>query len=124
MKLSVEKFGTTGAIVAALACPICFPKLAIAGAAIGLGVFAPYERYIALGVQALFVLAFVGQLLAYRAHRNKWLLILAGATTAAMFFGYYVVPSSILLQISLAGLVAASLWQALEMRRCAKCAPA
>ena len=37
-----------------------------------------------------------------------------------MFIAYYVIPSSILLQISLLGLVAASIWQAVEARRCAK----
>ena len=118
----VEKFGTVGAVVAALACPICFPKLALVGAALGLGIFAPYERYIALGVQALYVIALVGQGLAYRSHRNKWLLSLAVGNTALMFIAYYVIPSSILLQISLLGLVAASIWQVVEARRCAKCA--
>src|SRR5687767_3223252 len=121
-RISLEKLGSAGAVVAALACPICFPKLALIGAALGLGMFAPYERYIALGVQALFVLALVGQLLAYRAHRNKWLVSLAVASVVTMFAAYYVVPSSTLLQISLAGLVAASIWQAIEMKRCAKCA--
>jgi mercuric ion transport protein len=120
----LERFGTGGAALAALACPICFPKLALIGAALGLGIFAPYERYIAMGVQALFVLAFVGQLLGYRAHRNKWLVALAAVTTATMFSAYYLVPSSLLLQLSLAGLIAASIWQAVEMKRCAKCEPA
>jgi mercuric ion transport protein len=118
-----QKFGTAGAFLAALACPICFPKLALIGAALGLGIFAPYERYIALAVQAFFVLALCGQVLAYRSHRNKWLLGLAIFTTALMFLAYYVTPSSILLQIALVGLVAGSVWQVLEARRCAKCAP-
>ena len=96
----VEKFGTVGAAVAALACPICFPKLAVIGAALGLGIFAPYERYIALAVQALFVVALVGQGLAYRSHRNKWLVSLAIVTTALMFVAYYVIPSSILLIVA------------------------
>jgi mercuric ion transport protein len=116
-----ERFGTTGAVVAALACPICFPKLAIVGAALGFGVFAPYERYIALGVQALFVLAFIGQVLSYRAHRNKWLLSFSGLVTSLLFVGYYVVPSSILLQASLVGLVIGSVWQMVAVRRCAAC---
>jgi mercuric ion transport protein len=124
MKTSLEKLGTTGAVIAALACPICFPKLALVGAALGLGVFAPYEPYIALALQVLFVVALVGQILSYRSHRNAWLLSLAIATTAAMFTAYYVVPSTILLQLALFALVAASVWQVVELRRCAKCAPA
>jgi mercuric ion transport protein len=123
-RASLEKVGTTGAVIAALACPICFPKLALIGAALGLGIFAPYEGYIALGVQVLFVLALIGQLLGYRTHRNKWLVALAIATTATMFAAYYIVPSSILLEISLASLVGTSIWQAVEMKRCARCATA
>jgi mercuric ion transport protein len=116
-----EKFGTVGAVAAAAACPICFPKLALVGAAIGFGIFAPFEGYIAVGVQALFVLAFVGQVLAFPRHRNRWLLALSAATTALLFAAYYLFPSSTLLQASLAGLVAASIWLVVESRRCAKC---
>lgn len=118
----LDRFGTVGAVVAAAACPICFPKVALIGAAVGLGAFAPFESYVALGVQALFVLAFIGQMFAFRRHRNRWLLAFSGITTAILFIGYYAVPSSILLQISLAGLVIASIWLAVEVRRCAKCA--
>ncbi len=117
----LDRFGTTGAVIAAAACPICFPKLALIGAVVGLGVFAPFERYVAIGVQALFVLAFIGQILAFRRHRNRWVLALSAVTTVLLFVGYYVAPSSILLQISLAGLVVASIWLAVELRRCAKC---
>jgi mercuric ion transport protein len=120
----LEKSGTTGAVIAALACPICFPKLAVIGAALGLGVFAPYERYIALAVQALFVLAFAGQVAAYRVHRSRWLLAFAAATTATLFVGYYIVSSSALLQASLAGLLVSSIWHIVEMKRCSKRASA
>ncbi|MDQ3187277.1 MAG: MerC family mercury resistance protein, partial [Pseudomonadota bacterium] len=116
----LDRFGTAGAVVAAAACPICFPKLALVGAAVGLGAFAPFEIYVAIGVQILFVLAFIGQLLAVRRHRNRWLLAFSAVTTLLLFVGYYVIPSSILLQISLAGLVVASIWLAVELRRCAK----
>jgi hypothetical protein len=66
----------------------------------------------------------MGQVLAYRSHRNKWLVSFAAPVTTLMFIAYYVIPSSILLQIALLGLVAASIWQVIEARRCAKCAPA
>lgn len=117
----LEKLGTVGAVIAALACPICFPKLALIGLAIGFGSLQPFEPYIAIAVQLLFVAAFVGQALAYRRHRNRWLLAFAGLTTVALFMGYYVFPSAILLQVALAGLAVASVWLAVEMRRCAKC---
>lgn len=124
-RVPVEKIGTAGALLAALACPICFPKWAIIGLALGLGVFAPYERYVALAVQALFVVAFIGQYLAFRRHRRRALVVFSLATTVLLFAGYYLIPSALLLQISLAGLAAASVWLFLEMRRCARCpAPA
>jgi mercuric ion transport protein len=120
----LEKLGTSGAVLAALACPICFPKLALVGAALGLGVLAPYEGYVALAVQALFVVAFAGQWLAFRRHGNRWLLLLSAAATLLLFVGFYVFPSAVLLQIALAGLAAASVWLVVELRRCAKCAVA
>ena len=120
-RLSLEKLGTSGAVLAALACPICFPKLALIGAAIGLGVLAPFEGYVVVAVQALFVLAFIGQWLAYRRHRNRALLSLSGMVTVFVFVGYYVFPSAILLQVALAGLAAASAWLVFALRRCAKC---
>lgn len=123
MKWFTEKFGTSGAVIAALACPICFPKLALIGAAVGLGAFAPYERYVAIGVQVLFVLASIGHVFAYRTHGNKGLIALAVVTTLTLFVGYYVIPSSILLQVALGGLVVASIWHVVAMKRCATCAP-
>jgi mercuric ion transport protein len=123
MKTLVEKFGSLGAVVAALACPICFPKLALIGAALGLGAFSPFERYTAFIVRGLFVLAFIGQALAYPKHRNKWLLGLSAVTTLTLFAGYYVIRSSTLLQMALGGLLAASVWHVVEMRRCVKCSP-
>ena len=119
----LEKTGTVGAVVAALACPICFPKVALIGAAIGLGALAPFEGYIAIGVQALFVLAFVGQVLAYPRHRNRWLLGLSVFSTALLFVAYYVSASTLLLEASLALLVAGSILLAIENRKCARCEP-
>lgn len=121
-RTGVEKFGTWGAVVAVAACPACFPKLALIGAILGLGVLAPYERYIALVVQVLCVIALIGQVLAFRMHRNVWVLALAAASTALMFAAYYVVGSTLLLELALFGLAAASVWQVVEMRRCVRCA--
>jgi mercuric ion transport protein len=46
MKPRLEQTGTWGAVVAAILCPMCFPKLALIGAALGLGVLAPYEGWL------------------------------------------------------------------------------
>jgi len=115
-----EKVGSIGAVIGALACPICFPKIAIIGSAIGLGVLTPFEGYVAKGVQVLYLLAFIGQLIAFRQHGNRWLLGLSVLTTVLLFSGYYLVPSSLLLQVSLCGLVISSVWLVVEQRRCAE----
>lgn len=117
----VERFGTVGAVLAALACPICFPKLALIGAAVGLGVFAPFEVYIAIGIQIFFILALIGQALAYSRHGNVWLLSLSVAATILLFAAYYVFSSSLLIQLSLVALVVASVWLFVELKRCVKC---
>jgi mercuric ion transport protein len=121
---SVEKLGTFGAVLTAAACPICFPKLALVGAALGLGALAPFEGYVVLGVQFLFVLAFVGQWVAFRRHHNRWLFALSGVVTLLVFVGYYIFPSAVLLQIALLGLAGASAWLVVALRRCANCAVA
>ena len=123
-RVSFEKFGSFGAVVAAAACPICFPKFALIGAALGLGVFAPFETYAVFAVQVLALLAFAGQVLAFRQYRNRWLLALSTATTLLLFLAFYAVPSTVLLQASLLGVAVASLWLVIESRRCAKCAAA
>lgn len=45
MRLQLGKLGTFGEVVTAILCPICFPKLALIGIALGLGVLAPYESW-------------------------------------------------------------------------------
>ena len=83
----LEKFGTVGAVIAAAACPVCFPKVALVGAALGFGVFEPFEGFIGIGVQALFLLALVGQVLAFPRHRNRWLLALSIVVTIFLSSG-------------------------------------
>jgi mercuric ion transport protein len=112
---------TAGAVLAAAACPVCFPKFALLGAAFGLGALAPYEGYFAIGVQALFLLSLAGHAWAYRRHRNGWIVALATGATVMLFSGFYVVSSSIMLQFALGVLIAASVWLAIELRRCAAC---
>jgi mercuric ion transport protein len=117
----LEKMGTVGALVAALACPICFPKLALIGGLLGLGFLAPYEEYIAYGVQALFVVALAGHLYAYRRHGRRYVPVLAALATAMLFIGFWAFGSTILMLAAIALLAFASVLQVVESRRCATC---
>ena len=114
MTQHLDKLGSVGAIVAAAACPICFPKLALLGALFGLGAFSAYEAQLFIAAQALVVVAMAGHVLAYRRHRKRWLLAFAFACGAAAFAGLHAIGSEWLAYAGFAGLVAASM---LDLRR-------
>jgi hypothetical protein len=56
MKDSVGKFGSLGAVLAAIFCPVCFPKLALLGVFFGLGALAKYEIVFFYATQAFVLL--------------------------------------------------------------------
>jgi hypothetical protein len=114
MRTYLEKFGSIGAVAAAAACPICFPKLALVGAFFGLGVLSAFEYQLLIAAQALVALAVAGHVLSYLGHRNRWLLGAVVLSGAAVFAGLYFAGSELLVYAGLAGLVAAStadLWR-------------
>lgn len=96
-----------GGLLAAAACPICFPKLALLGALFGLGAFSAYEAQLIVAAQILVGVALLGHVLAYRRQRSKWRLALAGAAAAAFFVGLYF--QEWLAYAGFAGLIAASI---------------
>lgn len=114
VKVPLDKFGSIGALAAAAACPVCFPKLALIGAVFGLGAFSAYEAQLVIAAQALVVLAVAGHVLAYRRHRRSWLPGLAVGGAIAVFAGLYAFEW--LAYAGFAGLITASiadLWQRL-----------
>ena len=108
MKTYLEKVGAVGSVIAAAACPVCFPKLALVGALFGLGAFGAYEYQLLVAAQALVVVAVFGQVLAYFSHRNGWILGASLLSAAAVFSGLYMAGSEALAYAGLAGLVAVS----------------
>ena len=120
MKARLDRLGSVAAVVAAAACPVCFPKLALIGAVFGLGAFSAYEYQLLVAAQALVALAVVGHLLSYRRHRNRWLLASALLGASGVFVGLYVAGSELVVYAGLAVLLAAStadLWKRLRPRR-------
>jgi mercuric ion transport protein len=120
MKGWLEKSSGIGAVVAAAACPGCFPKLALIGALFGLGALSAYESQLFIAAQALVAIALVGHAFAYRRHRNPWLLCAAAASAAAVFAGLYLFGSEPVVYIGFAGLIATSatqFWNRLNRRR-------
>jgi hypothetical protein len=57
MTKHLDKLGSTGAVIAAAACPICFPKLALLGGLIGLSAISAYEAQLFIAAQLLVVVA-------------------------------------------------------------------
>ena len=118
MNLKLEKFGAFGTLIAAAACPICFPKLALIGALIGLGALAEYEYYFYIAFQVLALATFTGVLLAYRKQRSLNVLILAFASVALFFVSLYLIVNEYLSYLALAGLVASVISQLVGAKRC------
>lgn len=108
MKSHLDKVGSFGAIIAAAACPICFPKLALLGALLGLGGLSAYEWQFLIAAQVLVGIAMLGHVLAYLRQRKRWVLALALSGGAAFFSGLYVVGSEAVVYAGFAALVAAS----------------
>lgn len=118
MNLKLDKFGSLGAIAAAAACPICFPKLALIGAIFGLGALIQYEFYFLVAAQLLVLVSLVGVILAFRNHRNLKILIFGIACVALFFISLYVIVNEYLSYLALSGLVASFIWQIVEAKRC------
>jgi vacuolar-type H+-ATPase subunit I/STV1 len=121
MRNLTEKFGSFGAFIAAAACPVCFPKLALFGAIFGLSALTRYEVVFFYGAQTLVVLALVGHAVSYKKHRNWKLLSLVVGASAAFFVSLYIFVSEVLSYTSLIGLIVATVWLMLINRRCEKC---
>jgi hypothetical protein len=120
LKLPFEKLGSTGAVIAAAACPVCFPKLALLGTLLGLGGLSAYESQLFIAAQALVVLAVAGHAVSFRRHRNRWILGAALVSAAAVFAGLYVLGTEALVYVGFAGLVGASapeLWARVRGRK-------
>ena len=103
MRARLEKIGSIGAVVAAAACPVCFPKLALLGALVGLGALGAYESQLFIAAQALIVLAVAGHVLSYLRHRNRWLLGSAILSGVAVFAGLYWLGSELVAYLGFAG---------------------
>jgi hypothetical protein len=108
MKVGLEKIGSFGALIAAAACPVCFPKLALIGALFGLGALGAYESQLFIAAQVLVAVAVLGHALAYLQHRKGWLLGLAILSGVAVFGGLYPLRSETMIYAGFALLVATS----------------
>lgn len=119
--MKLERSGTAGAIVAAILCPVCFPKLALIGGVLGLGVLAPYEGWFAAAAQIFLVIALLGHAVAFRRHRDRRVLALAAVGVALVLGSLWLHYVEALVYAGLAAVVAATVWSGVALRSCRSC---
>ncbi len=117
----IEKIGSVGAVLAALSCPVCFPMLAVAGTALGLEIFRPFEGWIFILFQILLVIAMLGNLISFARHRRVFPLIIGLASPLLIFVAFYVRFNQLLLYLGLFGVAAASVLNFFANRQCVRC---
>lgn len=88
-----DKFGSFGSVLAAAACPACFPALAGLASALGLSFLAPYERYMLILFQILVLVSLASVYYGYRNHKKKVVLIMAGISVLVIMSSFYVIIS-------------------------------
>ena len=107
---SLDRIGSIGALIAAIAAPCCFPLFAAATASLGLGMLSRYETTVLYLFQAFAIISLLGLALAFRRHRRIGPLALGAASTTALAYTFY---SSFLpgtLYGGLFGLLIATVW--------------
>lgn len=115
--VSLDRVGSVGALIAAIAAPCCFPLFAAVGTAAGLGALGQYEGPILYIFQGFAILTLAGLALSVRRHRNFGPLIVGTLSCAALAYHFYSAFSLIALYIGLFGLIGATLWNYLSTRR-------
>jgi mercuric ion transport protein len=116
----VEKIGTIGALLAAAACPACFPMLAVVGTPLGLGIFRPFEGWVFIVFQILVVIAMAGSILSFFRHRRLVPLMAGLIGPLLIFLALYLWFNQFLLYLGLFGLAAASVLNFIANRQCAR----
>src|SRR5882724_10133567 len=86
---SLDRIGSIGALIAAIAAPCCFPLFAAATASLGLGMLGRYETTVLYLFQAFAIISLLGLALAFRRHRRIGPLALGAASTGALAYTFY-----------------------------------
>lgn len=84
---SLDRIGSIGALIAAVAAPCCFPLFAAIGAGLGLGALSQYEGVILYIFQGFAAITLIGLFLSFLRHRNIAPLLLG--TFACALLGYH-----------------------------------
>lgn len=86
--LTLDKLGTAGLLITAVAAPCCFPLFGFVLAALGFGsveILGGWTEYI---FQGLVIITLIGSIINYRHHRNGLPLIIAGISSTLIIYSY------------------------------------
>ena len=106
----LDRIGSLGALLTAIAAPCCFPLFTAVGATVGFGILGRYESTVLYVFQAFVLLSLLGLALSFRQHGRFGPLTLGVASAAALAYAFYGSFSLAALYTGLFGLLAATLW--------------
>ena len=112
----LDRVGSGGALIAAIAAPCCFPLFAALGTAAGLTAFGRYEGMIVYAFQGFTLLTLLGLAISFRKHREYGPLTVGTLSCAALAYHFYHSYSFGALYSGLLGLIGATLWNYLSAR--------
>ena len=107
---SLDRIGSIGALLSAVAAPCCFPLFAALAAASGLTVPGRFEPTVLYLFQGFALLTMIGLALSYRQHRRFGPVALGVLSALALVYAFHYFWRVDLLYAGLLGLVAASVW--------------
>ena len=107
---SLDRIGSAGALVAAIAAPCCFPIFAAVAAGVGLSALGRYETVILYAFQGFALLAFAGLVFAYGGHRRVGPVLLGLLSVLAIAYTFHWSFRLETLYVGLFGLLAATVW--------------
>ena len=113
MKLQLDRIGTVGLFLAALATPCCFPLFAFVLSAFGLGSAELFGGWTKTIFEVLVAVSLVGLFISYRQHRCTYPLLFAIPSAAIIFYGYNFNDSDSwnkFIYTGMFGLLAATIW--------------
>lgn len=115
----LDRVGSLGALLAAVAAPCCFPLFAAVGAAVGLGALGRYETIVLYAFQAFAVLSLLGLAFAFARHSRFGPLSVGLLSVGLLTYTFYYAFQPATLYAGLLGLLAATLWNYFCSRRVA-----
>ena len=91
MRLTIDRLGTVGMLVTAVASPCCFPLFGIVLASLGLGSFELFGDWTMWIFQGMVLLSLIGTYLSYRRHHCLYPLMIAFPSALLIFYAYHFV---------------------------------